>query len=497
MPSQYILAIDQGTTGTRAFVFDALGHPRGSAYREIRQYFPKPGWVEHDPLEIWNSVLKVSQGALAKAGISSTRLAAIGITNQRETSILWDAQTGQPCHRAIVWQDRRTASITEALKKSGKEYLIRFKTGLVSDPYFSASKIQWLFRHVPAVKQKAALGRLLFGTMDTWLVWKLTGGRSHVTDFTNASRTLLLNIRTHRWDPELLRLFKVPRAVLPRVMPSGSEFGQTAACGPLKAGIPILSILGDQQASLYGQACYEPGAVKNTIGTGAFLMMNIGKKYCKPPFGLLTTLACDRNGKPVYALEGANFIAGAALQWLRDGLRILTHATQSESLARSVPDSDGVIFIPALVGLGSPYWAPQVRGAFLGLTRGTRREHMIRATLEALAHQTADVVELMKKKSGYPVRALKIDGGANRNNFLMQTMADYLGLPISAPALGDSTAWGAAKLAGHMAGLWPDLKKLDARQKSLLFKPGKPVNMIKTQRQFWKRAVSLLIQSAR
>lgn len=491
----HLLAIDQGTTGTRAFIFDAQGRLKSSSYQEFRQYFPKPGWVEHDADEIWESVCLVVRKALKSAQISSAALGAIGITNQRETTLVWNAHTGRPYHRAIVWQDRRTSALTESLKKRGLEKIIREKTGLVSDPYFSASKLTWLLKHVRGLRADAARGRVRFGTMDSWLVWKLTGGRSHMTDYTNACRTLLFNIRTRDWDRELLKIFKVPASVLPRAVDSGSIFGRTAATGPFAAGIPIASILGDQQASLYGQACYAPGDIKNTFGTGAFLMMNIGKKFKRPSHGLLTTLACDRDGKSVYAFEGAIFIAGALIQWLRDGLEIIQNASQSEKMAAKAAEDDGVIVIPAFAGLGSPYWEPRVRAAILGLTRGTGRAEIIRASLEAIAHQTADVVEAMRKRAGFRVKALRADGGASRNRFLMQLVSDYLRLPVKAASFADSTAWGAAKLAGHTVGLWRNLEKLDKRQKSVRFSPRQNPKIVRAARERWKKAVALLLAS--
>lgn len=493
---QYVLAVDQGTTGTRSFIFDARGRVIASAYQEIQQYFPKPGWVEHCPLEIWDSVCSVVTKSLRKACLKSSQISVIGITNQRETTVVWDAVSGEPYHRAIVWQDRRTAAFTESLKKRGLEKVLRSKTGLVADPYFSASKLTWLITHVPALRRGVKAGRARFGTIDSWLLWKLTGGGVHATDFTNASRTLLFNIRRRVWDSELLALFKVPAAILPEVKDSGSVFGHTAAGGPLTAGIPIAGILGDQQAALYGQSCYGPGDVKNTFGTGAFLMMNIGPKYRAPPYGLLTTLACDMHGKSLYAFEGAIFIAGAALQWLRDGLKILENTAQSEVVAGSVKDSGGVLLIPAFAGLGSPYWEPRVRGALLGLSRGTSRVQIIRAALEAIAHQTADGVFAMQKSAGCRMKALRADGGASRNGFLMQITANYLQKPVLAADFSDLTAWGAAKLAGHTIGLWPNPAHLDLKQKHRLFRPQRQSALVRAERKRWKAAVSFLLASA-
>ncbi|HXV27350.1 MAG TPA: glycerol kinase GlpK, partial [bacterium] len=471
MKRRAVLAIDQGTTGTRAILFDEKASFLSSAYQEFTQHYPHPGWVEHNPVEIWKSTLSVISQALKKARLHASSLCAIGITNQRETTILWDKATGKPVHRAIVWQDRRTASLTSSLRKDGFEPLFRKKTGLILDPYFSASKIHWLLQHVPGLKSKAEAGKIAFGTVDSWLLWRLTGGKSHKTDFTNASRTLLFNIRTHRWDPELLKVFRIPEALLPEAADSNAHFGETLSQGPLTKGIPITAIMGDQQAALYGQACYKEGQVKNTYGTGCFLVMNLGKKLLKPPFGLLTTLACDEEGKSCYALEGSIFIAGAAIQWLRDGLGFFHHARETEELARKVPDSGGVVVIPALTGLGSPYWNPHARGMITGLTRGTRREHIVRATLESLAHETADVMERMVKYSGRAVKELKVDGGATANRFLMQFQADILNKPVLVSERAESTAWGAAKLAARTVNLWPSLKAIDQKQKSRRFHP--------------------------
>jgi len=493
---KYILAIDQGTTGTRAFIFDARGRVVASAYQEIQQYFPKPGWVEHCPIEIWDSVCAVVKKALQKASLKSNQIATIGITNQRETTVVWDAVSGKPYHRAIVWQDRRTTGFTESLKKRGLEKDLRSRTGLVADPYFSASKLTWLLANVGRLKQGVKSGTARFGTIDSWLVWKLTGGRIHATDFTNASRTLLFNIRRRVWDAKLLKLFKVPASMLPEVKDSGSIFGLTVAGGALAAGIPIAGILGDQQAALYGQSCYRAGDVKNTFGTGAFLMMNIGSKYLKPPHGLLTTLACDKRGKSVYAFEGAIFIAGAAMQWLRDGLQILDNTAHSEVVARSIQDSGGVILVPAFAGLGSPYWEPRVRGALLGLSRGTGRAQIIRAALQAIAHQTVDGALAMQQSAGCRMKVLRADGGASRNPFLMQLTADYLQKPVLAADFSDLTAWGAAKLAGHTIGLWPDPSLLDQQQKYRLFRPRRQTAVVRTERKRWKAAVSFLMASA-
>ncbi|MCM8774948.1 MAG: glycerol kinase GlpK [Candidatus Omnitrophica bacterium] len=493
MKKSVVLAIDQATTGTRAVLYNQRGKFLNSSYREFRQYYPSTGWVEHDPQEIWHSVLKVISDALTRGRIHPSQIASMGITNQRETTVLWDRKTGRPVHPAIVWQDRRTASFCEQLKKRGMENTVRNKTGLVMDPYFSGTKIHWLLEHVPGLKRKARKGQILFGTIDTWLIWKLTGGRVHVTDLTNASRTLLLCIRKRRWDDELLRMFKIPPSILPQVQESGSYFGETVSQGCLRQGIPIYAVMGDQQAALYGQGCDRAGEAKNTYGTGCFAVLNIGRRPQKVPFGLLGTLACDENGKPVYALEGSIFITGAAVQWLRDGLGFFRHAGETETLAKNVEDTSGVVVIPALVGLGSPYWNPHVRSMITGLTRGTRREHIVRAVLESIAQQTADVLEIMQRDSGYAIKELKVDGGATANRFLMQFQADLLGVPILVSDIAESTAWGVAKLSARMAGFWSDLKAIDRRRKYLRFLPRSSVSQRQVLREQWKREIRRLL----
>ncbi|MFH2203465.1 MAG: glycerol kinase GlpK [Elusimicrobiota bacterium] len=481
MGSALILAIDQGTTGTRAVLYDAAGRTVGTAYREFRQFYPRPGWVEHDAEEIWRSTAAVIRSALAGR---TDQVAAIGITNQRETTVLWDRDTGKPVRRAIVWQDRRTAPECERLKRRGHERMVRAKTGLVLDPYFSATKIAWLLDRDAALRRRAAAGKVLFGTIDSWLLWKLTGGRVHATDFTNASRTLLLNIKTGSWDPELLRLCKIPRAMLPEVMDCGARFGVTAR-GALPAGIPIRAMMGDQQAALYGQGCHRAGQVKNTYGTGCFVVVNRGKRLRRVPAGLLATLACDEKGNKNYALEGSIFVAGAAVQWLRDGLGLVKRASETERMARRVKDSGGVTVVPALTGLGAPYWAPDARGMITGLTRGTTREHIVRATLESIAQQTADVIE----RFGGRLRELKVDGGATANRFLMQFQADILGIPILLSDIAESTAWGAAALAGRSAGVWAATKK----RKYRTFKPRLSRARARELRARWKREISRLL----
>ncbi|MBI3314284.1 MAG: glycerol kinase GlpK [Candidatus Omnitrophica bacterium] len=487
-----VLAVDQGTTGTRAILYDRHGKCLASAYQEFRQYYPHPGFVEHDGLEIWRTTLKVISLALERARIKFSDLVSIGITNQRETTVLWDRRTGKPVHHAIVWQDRRTADFCQKLRQRGFEKEFRDKTGLVLDPYFSATKIHWLLEHVPGLRRKAKRGQILFGTIDSWLAWKLTGGKAHVTDFTNASRTLLFNIKTHSWDKNLLRIMKIPHTLLPTPKFSADEFGQTSSQGPITGGIPIHAVMGDQQAALYGQACYKSGEVKNTYGTGCFVVMNLGKKFPKVPFGLLTTLACDKEGRPVYALEGSIFIAGAAVQWLRDGLGFFRHASETYAMATRVKDAGGVTVIPALTGLGSPYWNPNVRGIITGLTRGTKREHIVRATLEAIGHESADVLESMKSLYGHGLKTLKVDGGATSNPFLMQFQADILEIPILVSDIQESTAWGVAKLAAKKAGFWTDLASIDHHRKYRIYRPRMKSSERIARRQLWKHEIKRL-----
>ena len=450
-----ILAIDQGTTGSTVLLFGSNGAVRGRGYAEFPQHFPQPGWVEHEPEEIWQSVLKALRQALRKAGAGSAKnVAAIGITNQRETVVIWDRQHGQAVGRAVVWQDRRTAGICDELRRAGHETRVRNATGLLLDPYFSGTKLTWRLRHDRALKRRAERGELAFGTVDSWLLWKLTGGRTHATDYTNASRTLLFHIDRRRWDPYLLDLFGVPASLLPEVRDSSGQFGVTSGVSALPDGIPILGVAGDQQAALYGQGCVHPGESKNTYGTGAFLVRNVGVKRILSRSGLLSTLACDASGKPVYALEGSVFIAGAVIQWLRDGLGLFKRAADSERLARQVPDSGGTVLIPAFVGLGAPYWRPEARGAWMGLTRGTTRAHLARAALESIAYQTLDVWDAMNRDSAQKPKTLRVDGGAAANDFLMQFQADLLGVPVERPRLLETTALGAAALAAQAAGLW-------------------------------------------
>jgi glycerol kinase len=487
---RFVVAIDQGTTGTTVLVLDRRGRVCGRAYREFTQYFPRPGWVEHDPEEIWRVTLGVLRTACRRAGARGRDIAGIGITNQRETTVLWDRRRGRPVHRAIVWQDRRTAEHCHALRAAGAEDLLRRKTGLVLDPYFSATKLRWLLGHVRRAEERAARGELCFGTIDSWLVWKLTGGAVHITDPTNASRTLLYDIHAQRWDPELCRLFEVPDALLPEVRPSSGVFGETTP-DVLGVPVPIAGIAGDQQSALFGQGCTAPGMAKNTYGTGCFLLLYTGQRPVGSSHGLLTTVACDERGGPAYALEGAVFVAGAAIQWLRDGIGLLARAAESEKHARSVDDSLGVYVVPAFVGLGAPYWDPEARGAVLGLTRGVTRAHLVRATLESLAFQTRDLMDAMAADAGAPLGELRVDGGAAANDFLMQFQADLLGVPVERPSLVETTALGAAQLAGLAVGFWKSPRELAAtRKKDRRFRPRMTADRREALYRGWQDAVS-------
>jgi glycerol kinase len=466
MTDGYVLAIDQGTTGTKILVLDHESEIRGQAYSEFTQRYPQPGWVEHDAEEIWYVSLGLIAEALDAAGVRAHELKAIGITNQRETTLIWDRQTGEPVAPAIVWQDRRTAATCDELKARGLESVIRRKTGLVIDPYFSATKIKWLLDNIEGLRERATKGELAFGTIDSWLVWKLTGGRAHVTDYSNASRTLLYNIRDLRWDDELLEIFGVPSSMLPAVKPSSHVYGQTDPSIFFDEEIPVAGIAGDQQAALFGQACYEAGLAKNTYGTGSFLLMNTGTRIVESKAGLLTTIAWGIGDEPVeYALEGAIFITGAAVQWLRDGLQIIENAAETEALAQSIAANDGVYFVPALAGLGAPHWDAYARGSLFGITRGTTRAHIARATLESICYQTRDVAEAMERDSGITLKELRVDGGAVNNNFLMQFQAGILGVPVEVPLVTETTALGAAYLAGLAVGYWQSRAELAARWK--------------------------------
>jgi glycerol kinase len=454
----HILAIDQGTTGSRAIVYDGKGRQVAAAYEEFLQYFPRPGWVEHDPEEIWRSVERTVQKVLGRVPGSS--ISAIGIANQRETAVIWDRKTGRPVHNAIVWQCRRTADRCRELNDDKEAVaLVRAKTGLPIDAYFSATKAEWILSR-GGRKAKARAGRLCFGTTDAWILWKLTGGRSHATDYTNASRTMLFDIDRLRWDSDLLYLFGVPEAVLPEARPSAGEFGRTVKTGRLPAGIPVMGMAGDQQAALFGQASFDPGMVKNTYGTGCFIIINTGRRRVESKNGLITTLACGPQGKAVYALEGSVFIAGAAVQWLRDQLGLLRTTAESEAMAEAVKDNAGVYFVPAFVGLGAPYWDPEARGTMVGLTRGANRNHLVRAALEAMAYSTRDVIEIMGRESGLKIEDLRVDGGAAANNFLCRFQADILGIPVLRPRTVETTALGAAYLAGLGSGFWKNTDEI-------------------------------------
>lgn len=450
---QYILSLDQGTTSSRAILFDKKGNIVATDQMEFTQYFPKQGWVEHDAEEIWISQLTVAKNVLKKAKITAKQIAGIGITNQRETTVIWDKNTGKPIHNAIVWQDRRTASICDDLKKKKKENYVKKNTGLVIDAYFSGTKIKWLLDNVKGARAKAKKGELLFGTIDTWLVWNLTNGQQHVTDYSNASRTMIYNIKNLKWDTTLLKLLNIPENILPEVLPSSKVYGKTDK-KLFGTEIKIGGIAGDQQAALFGQACTKPGMAKNTYGTGCFMLMNTGEKLVYSKSGLLTTIAWGINGKVNYALEGSVFIAGAAIQWLRDGLGIIDESPDSEFYAKKVDDADGVYVVPAFTGLGAPYWDMYARGAIFGLTRGTTKAHFVRATLNSLAYQSKDVLNAMQKDASVPLKKLRVDGGASANNLLMQFQADILGVTVERPTVIETTALGAAYLAGLAVGFW-------------------------------------------
>ncbi|MCE0454796.1 MULTISPECIES: glycerol kinase GlpK [Staphylococcus] len=451
---KYIMSIDQGTTSSRAILFDKEGDIKGVAQREFKQYFPKSGWVEHDANEIWTSVLAVMTEVLNENEINADQIEGIGITNQRETTVIWDKNTGRPIYHAIVWQSRQTQSICHELKEQGHEETFRNKTGLLLDPYFAGTKVKWILDNVDGAREKAENGDLLFGTIDTWLVWKLSGGEAHITDYSNASRTLMYNIYDLKWDDELLDLLNVPKQLLPEVKESSEIYAHTKDYHFFGQEVPISGIAGDQQAALFGQACFERGDVKNTYGTGGFMLMNTGEAPVKSESGLLTTIAYGLDGKVNYALEGSIFVSGSAIQWLRDGLRIINSAPQSENYATRVDSTDNVYFVPAFVGLGTPYWDSEARGAIFGLSRGTEKEHFIRATLESLCYQTRDVMEAMSKDSKIEVNNLRVDGGAVKNNFIMQFQADIVNTAVERPEIQETTALGAAYLAGLAVGFW-------------------------------------------
>jgi len=489
MIKKYILALDQGTTSSRAIIYNREGAIVKIAQKEFTQIYPKAGWVEHDPMEIWGSQSGVASEVLATTGITAEEIAAIGITNQRETTIVWEKQTGKPIYNAIVWQCRRTAGICDELKASGMEKYIRENTGLVLDAYFSGTKVKWILDNVEGARQKAQNGELLFGNVDTWLIWNLTKGKVHVTDYSNASRTMLFNIKELKWDEYILTKLDIPASMLPAVKPSSAVYGVTDA-KILGAEIPIAGDAGDQQAALFGQACYSPGMVKNTYGTGCFMLMLTGEKLVHSENGLLTTIAWGVNNKVEYALEGSIFIAGAAIQWLRDGLKIIYDAKDSDYFATKVPDSLGVYVVPAFVGLGAPYWDMYARGAILGLTRGTTTNHIIRATLESIAYQTRDVLEVMRTDSGIGLRELRVDGGACANDFLMQFQSDILGVPVERPEIIETTALGAAYLAGLAVGFWKDQSMIaEQRKVNRKFRPYMSDDKKEKLYAGWKKAV--------
>ena len=486
---KYILALDQGTTSSRAILFDKNGQMHSTAQKEFKQYYPEGGWVEHDAMEIWETQLAVAREAITKQGISAEDIAAIGITNQRETTVLWDKRNGKPVYRAIVWQCRRTAPYCDTLLEAGWADSIREKTGLPIDAYFSATKIRWILQNVPEAKELAASGNLLFGTIDTWLIWNLTGGQVHATDYSNASRTMLFNIHTLEWDKELLKLLDIPENILPEVRPSSGIFGNSL---PLLFGaaIPIAGAAGDQQSALFGQACFSPGTAKNTYGTGGFLLMNTGDTPVSSKNGLITTIAWGLGGKVSYALEGSIFVAGAAIQWLRDELKMISSAAETEGLCREVEDTCGVYLVPAFVGLGAPYWDSYARGVLTGLTRGANRCHIVRAAIESMAYQTSDVLKAMEQDAGIPLAELRVDGGAAANTFLLQFQSDITGVPVLRPSTLETTALGAAYLAGLAVGYWQDLTEIRRNwQVSCAFSPELSQEQAEEKVAGWHHAV--------
>jgi len=491
MTKDHILALDQGTTSSRAMIFNQRGEIVSQAQEEFDQLYPQPGWVEHDPEAIWNSQLGTAQKAISESGLDPTRIAAIGVTNQRETTIVWERESGIPIHNAIVWQCRRTAPMCDRIKADGFDQLIRERTGLVVDAYFSGTKIAWLLDNVPGAREKAELGRLAFGTVDTFLLWRLSGGRLHITDASNASRTLLYNIHSQSWDDEILELLKIPPTLLPEVKPSSAIYGDTET-NLFGIPVPLAGIAGDQQAATFGQACFRPGMAKNTYGTGCFLLLNTNGQAVPSSSGLLTTIGWDLGSqRPItYCLEGSVFIAGAAVQWLRDGLGMISQSHEIEALAATVTDNGGVFIVPAFIDLGAPYWDPYARGTILGLTRGTTRGHIARATLEAIAYQTLDVLEAMRSDSELTLEELRVDGGAARNDLLMQFQADILGVPVQRPTINETTALGAAFLAGLAVKLWPSLDAIsDLWRKESEFVPTISEDHRQTLFAQWKRAV--------
>jgi glycerol kinase len=489
--SRCLLALDQGTTSSRAIVFDRRGRPQALAQREFPQHFPQPGWVEHEPGDLWETTRRVAREVLAKAGLKAGDVAALGLTNQRETTVLWDRATGRPVHRAIVWQDRRTATACAALRRRGLEPLVQRRTGLLLDPYFSGTKLAWLLDHVPGARRRAVRGELAFGTVDTWLLWNLTGGRVHATDVSNASRTLLLNLRTGDWDDRMLRLLRIPRAVLPEVRPSSGDFGEVTAIPALR-GVPIRGVAGDQQAALFGQACFRPGMAKNTYGTGCFLLLHTGTRPVRSRRRLLTTIAWQlAPDRPLeYALEGSVFTGGAVVQWLRDGLGLIRHSADVEALAARVSDNGGVFLVPAFTGLGAPHWDATARGTIVGLTRGSTAAHLARAALESIALQSADLIGAMEADSGVKLRELRVDGGATANAGLMQLQADLLRVPVVRPGATETTALGAACLAGLAVGFWPNQDAIsDHWRVEHRFRPKAGAAGMRRLQQDWRRAV--------
>ncbi|WP_326512918.1 glycerol kinase GlpK [Clostridium intestinale] len=487
--AKYVMALDQGTTSSRSIIFNEAGAIVNVAQKEFTQIYPEAGWVEHDPKEIWSTQIGVAAEAMAGLGISSTDIAAIGITNQRETTVVWNKNTGEPVYNAIVWQCRRTSNMCDELKSKGFDKPIKAKTGLILDAYFSATKIKWILDNVEGAREEAEKGNLLFGTIDTWLIWNLTKGQVHVTDYTNASRTMLFNIHELKWDEEILEELNIPVSMLPEVKPSSAIYGYTAN-GLLGGEIPIAGAAGDQQAALFGQCCHNPGDAKNTYGTGCFLLMNTGEKAVESKNGLLTTIAWGVDGKVEYALEGSVFVAGAAIQWLRDELRMLKTSADSEEYANAVEDTNGVYMVPAFVGLGAPYWDQYARGTIVGLTRGTKKEHFVRATLESLAYQTYDVLKAMEQDSGIELHTLKVDGGACANNFLMQFQSDILGVQVDRPEVIETTALGAAYLAGLAVGYWENKTHIcDNWAISKSFEPSMEDNKIEKLLSGWHEAV--------
>jgi glycerol kinase len=486
---KFILAFDQGTTSSRALLFDHKGNIRSVAQKEFQQFFPKPGWVEHDPNEIWSSQVSVAAEAMSKLGINGLSLQAIGITNQRETAIVWDRKTGQPVYNAIVWQDRRTAPFCDELKDRGLANKIREKTGLVIDAYFSGTKVKWILDHVEGAREKAEKGELAFGTVDSWLVWKLTQGRTHITDITNASRTMLYNINTLDWDDEMLELMGIPKSMLPRVASSSEVYDNTNTTF-FASKVPIAGIAGDQQAALFGQMCTEEGMVKNTYGTGCFILLNTGEKPFFSKNNLITTIAWQINGKTTYALEGSIFIAGAVVQWLRDGLKIIKNSSEIEALASQVEDSGDLYFVPSFTGMGAPHWDQYARGLMVGISRGTSRAHIARAALEGIAFQAMDVLHVMKLDTGMKIKELRVDGGASANNLLMQFQADILQTTVIRPKVIETTAMGAAYLAGLATGFWKDTEEIRQQwQPEKQFEPAMPDSKVMTIKRKWADAV--------